>query len=117
MSDHEIPESEPNRELWEKLLRSRPGARGAQSKEERDKKRKANLKFYEDHPHPKTAPPKRQKDKEVLGNCRICGKGIFTPELADLGIGSDCLRREVEAGRIVVEDGKYVQKRHRKRRR
>lgn len=116
MSDHDIPESEPNRVLWEKLLRTRPGERGAQSKEERDKKRRANLKYYEVNPHPKSGVvTKPFKPTEVLGTCRLCNQAIYTQKYADLGIGEDCLRREVESGRVVVEGGKYVQKRRRKR--
>jgi hypothetical protein len=108
----DIPEDDPTRDIWLRLLRKVPGkgnGRQRTAAERRATSRRLR-EHYADTPHPRkgrqvVAPP---SDAPVLGTCSYCGDALTNADQAELGIGAQCLRVGVQNGDIrLKKDGTY----------
>lgn len=118
MAEREFHPDDPTAYIWKKLLPSDTShhSRGPMSAEERLRRSKANKAFWEDVPS--ITPPKGgpKGDLPVYGQCTECGNDIHDQRLAEIGMGPTCLRKAVETGRVVVENGEYVLRKKRRKR-
>lgn len=115
----EIPEDDPTRGLWLKLLRRHPGKGTGRtpSRQERLEASRRMREHYADRVHPRkglqiSQPP---SDAPVLGTCAYCGDPLTNADRAEIGIGAQCLRSGLANGDIRIrKDGTYSIRRKRR---